>query len=80
MTATFIGPPPRPHTLELSDAETQRMRWRNMVLSHSRNLGATSKFTASNNRQPVQNMLEMLLEMQRMEDSIVYRNAAVTRG
>ena len=80
LTATFIGPPPRPQTLELNDAETQRARWRNMVLSHSQSLDATSKFTASSNRQAVQNMLEMLLEMQHAEDSIVYRNAAVTRG
>lgn len=80
LTATFVGPPPRPRTLELNDAETERARWRNMVLRHSRSLGATGSFTAPNNRQPVQAMLQMLLEMQHMEDSIIYRNATLTRG
>ena len=55
LTATFVGPPPRPRTLELSDAETERARWRNMVLRHSRSLGTTGSFTlptASNQCRP----------------------------
>jgi hypothetical protein len=80
LSATFIGPPPRPYTLDLNDSEAERARWRNMVFRHSRSLEAGGTPVTSRSRQAVQVMLEMLVEMQHMEDSISYRNAAVTRG
>jgi len=76
-TGTYIGPPPRPQTLELNDAETQRSRWRSMLSRHSQTPLAAG---SSAGTQPVQGMLEMLLEMQQMEDSIVSRSVGVTRG
>ncbi len=79
-TGTYIGPPPRPQTLELNDAETQRSRWRSMLSRHSQAPLAAGSSGSSAVRQPVQGMLEMLLEMQQMEDSIVSRSVGVTRG
>jgi len=76
-TGTYIGPPPPPQTLEFGDAETQRVRWRNMLSRHSQ-----SRATVGNSasQQPVQGMLAMLAEMQQMEDSIVSRSVGITRG
>jgi hypothetical protein len=79
-TGTYIGPPPRPQTLELNDAEAQRSRWRSMLSRHSQTPVAAGNSGGSAGGQPVQTMLGMLLEMQQMEDSIVSRSVAVTRG
>lgn len=80
VTARFIGPPPRPQTLELNDAETERARWRRMVVRHSRSMETLSSPVTTTSKQSVQAMLQMLVEIQRLEDAIVYRNAALTRG
>jgi len=79
-TGTYIGPPPPPQTLEVSDAETQRSRWRSMLSRHSRAAASASSLGSSAGRQPVQGMLAMLLEMQQMEDSIVSHSVGITRG
>jgi hypothetical protein len=79
-TGTYIGPPPRPHTMEMNDPERERERWRSMVYRHSTALDASAGSTTSAARQPVQAMLELLQDMQDMEDSIVSQNVAVTRG
>lgn len=79
-TGTYIGPAPRPHTLELNDAETERSRWHNMLWRHSRALEGAGVPGTSTGRQPVRVMLEMLLDMQQMEDSIIAQGVAVTRG
>lgn len=77
-TATYIGPPPRPRRLQLNDPETERARWHNMVQRHS--LDAAGNQANSTDSESVRNMLEMLLDMQQMEDSIVAQQVAVTRG
>jgi len=74
-SATSIGPPPRPQTLELGDAESQRMRWQGLVLRHSDAQGQSSE--ASN--RAVSHMLNLLQEMQRMEDGLLARCAVGTR-
>lgn len=79
-TGSYIGPPPRPHALEVNDPQTERSRWRNMVSRHGRALGTAGYSGTSTGQRCVQTMLEMLLDMQQMEDSIVSQNAAVTRG
>ena len=53
-TGTYIGPPPRPQSLELKDPETERSRWRNMLQRHSMAL-ASGRASASTS-QPVQRM------------------------
>lgn len=77
-TGTYIGPPPRPRTLEVQDAETQRQRWHGMIRKHSASPGGTTR--SGGRGQPIQNMLEMLREMQHMEDSIVSQAVSLTRG
>jgi hypothetical protein len=79
-TGTYIGPPPRPHTLQLYDAETERSRWRNLLWRHGRSAEAAGEPNPSTSRPSVQVMLEMLLGMQQMEDTIMSRQVAVTRG
>jgi len=71
VTASYIGPPPRPRTLELNDVETDRLRWRQMLVRHSEGM----------NPPPASGrMLALLSEMQEMEDSILTRHLALTRG
>ena len=78
-TGTYIGPPPRPPSLELNDTDAQRSHWRQMLWRHMPS--AAQSHTGSAGRgQPVQAMLEMFLEMQDMEDSIVSQSVGVTRG
>ncbi|HKS73601.1 MAG TPA: hypothetical protein VJQ82_10430 [Terriglobales bacterium] len=77
-TASYIGPPPRPRTLEMSDAETERARWRNMLWRHDAPPDALP--VAGGNHQAIGNMMTMLLQMQDMEDSIVSQSVALTRG
>lgn len=79
-TATFIGPPPRPTTMELNDAESQRARWRSMLARHSDGLEAGAGAVTSARRQSVQVMLKMLEDMQDMEDAILAESVSVTRG
>src|SRR5215471_21832479 len=57
-SATAIGPPPRPHTLELGDAESQRTQWQGLVLRHSDAQGQNSQ--ASN--RAISHMLNLLQE------------------
>ncbi len=76
-TGTYIGPPPRPATLTVQDAETERARWRSIMRRHS---NASAAVGAGSSARSVQNMLDMFLELQQIEDDIVSRNAALTRG
>ena len=79
-TGSYIGPPPRPVSLELNDTDAQRSRWREMLWRHVP-LAATQSHTGSAGRgQPVQAMLEMFLEMQQMEDDLVSQSVGITRG
>ena len=79
-TGTYIGPPPRPQSLEINDPQTEHLRWRNMVARHSQRSETRDRSVTSTGHRPVQTMLEMLSDMQQMEDSIVSQNAAVARG
>ncbi len=79
-TGTYIGPPPRPHTLEIHDAESERARWRNMLYRHESALSTSGTSAGISTQQPVRAMLNLLLDMQDMEDEIVAQNVAVTRG
>jgi len=75
--ATYIGPPPRPRSMEVRDIDSERNRWRSMLVKHY------DSATAANSQgpqQPVKVMLEMLLDMQGAEDDVVSQNAALTRG
>ena len=77
-TGTYIGPPPRPHTMEVNDPEAERSRWRNMLYRHDSTLDGGTSGAAS--QHSVRAMLNLLLDMQDMEDAIVAQNMAVTRG
>jgi len=79
-TMTYIGPPPRPSTLALDDVHTQRMCWRNIVPRHGGASSPSSDSIVTPEQQAVQTMIEMLLQVQQMEDAIVARQVAVTRG
>jgi hypothetical protein len=79
-SGTYIGQPPRPPTLELHDPETQRSRWRNMLWRHGPGPNEPGRESSVGRGQPVQTMLEMLLDMQEMEDSILSQSVSVTRG
>ena len=79
-TTTYIGPPPRPSTLGLDDVQTQRMCWRNIVPRHRGASSVLRDSIATPGEQAVQTMIEMLLQIQQMEDAIVSRQVAVTRG
>jgi len=79
-TATYIGPPPRPQTLALDNSQTERIRWRNLVSTHGADMDSYSGPTSYRSEAAIQTMIEMLRQMQAMEDSIVAKQVAVTRG
>src|SRR5262249_3449391 len=79
-TTTFIGPPPRPRTLEVNDARTERMRWRNMLSRHNGTLNDAETLNMPGGKRAEHTMVGMLLQLQEMEDAIVSRQVAVTRG
>lgn len=79
-TATYIGPPPRPKTLEFADTESQRARWRTMLARHRAGLQAGTSAVTSLHPRSVQMMLQMLEDMQDMEDAIVAQSVSLTRG
>jgi hypothetical protein len=79
-TGSYIGPPPRPLSLSVNDADAQRSRWREMLWRHMPSSATPSHLDSAGRGLPVQNMLDMFLEMQEMEDSIVSQSVGVTRG
>ncbi len=79
-TATNIGPPPRPPSLEMGDSASERTRWRSMLSRHNKALAAADNSNAGADTLAVSVMLDMLSGSQDAEDSIVYHNGSVTRG
>ena len=78
LDATFLDPPSRPSTMEIRDPQNERSRWRSMLTRHRKpTAGASGN---GSNGQSVQVMLDMLLDMQQAEDSIVSQSSALTRG
>jgi hypothetical protein len=75
-TGTYVGPPPRPRSMELYDAESQRSRWNSMLWRH----GASGAVGMTASSPSVRSMLDMLQQMRQMEDSIISQSVAVTRG
>jgi|SRR5215831_2008080 len=74
-SASSIGPPPRPHTIALSDAESERFRWQNLILRH-----ADSPYAAAQpEAHAIGRMMDLLQQMQRMEDGLMARCAVETR-
>lgn len=67
--AGTIGPPPKPGTLTVDDAATERLRWRSLIF---RDPGTADR--------RVSRMLDLLRDHQAMEDAIVARHLAETRG
>jgi len=76
--ATYIGPPPRPTSMEVRDINSERNRWRSMLVRHYDSMAGTSSSATEPHSAKV--MLEMLVDMQGAEDEIVSQNAALTRG
>jgi hypothetical protein len=74
-SASYIGPPHRPQTLELNDAESERTRWQGLLLRHS---DAQSQAAEPGSR-AIGRMLQLLQEMQRMEDGLLARCVVATR-
>ena len=78
-TGTYIGPPPRPRTMDTHDANTERQRWNGLLRKHSETVGTRTRERLAPGH-PVSNMLEMLREMQSMGDAIVSQAVSLTRG
>lgn len=76
--ATYIGPPPRPRSMEVRDINSERNRWRSMLVRHYDSLAGGNSSTPQPHSVKV--MLEMLVDMQGAGDEIVSQNAALTRG
>jgi hypothetical protein len=76
--ATYIGPPPRPKSMEVRNIDSERTRWRSMLVRHYN--GTTRSTSSSPDQASVKVMLDMLIDMQGAEDEIVSQNASLTRG
>jgi hypothetical protein len=79
ITAGYVGPPPRPATLEINDVESGRQNWRHMLHRHAAASGgvdgAGGPASSASGR-----MLQLLLEMQDAEDAIVARHLSYERS
>jgi len=87
LSASLIGPPPRPAALETFDPADLRLRWRGLIERHARafsevpieSLAAAGGVTTDAMRN-VERMLALLMQLQDREDAIVSRHLAETRG
>ena len=79
-TASYIGPPPRPKTLEWADGNSQRLRWRSMLARHSDLVKSAGSMPHGREQPSVEMMLEMLGDMQDLEDAILAESVSLTRG
>jgi hypothetical protein len=70
-SAWTIGPPPRPDSLEVKDAASERARWRNFL---------SQQPLVSNNESDFERMIGLLRAYQNMEDRVVSRHLADTQG
>jgi hypothetical protein len=70
-SAWTIGPPPRPDSLEVKDAASERARWRNFL---------SQQPLVSNNESDFERMIGLLRAYQNMEDRVVSRYLAATQG
>ncbi|MGA7754407.1 MAG: hypothetical protein WCB05_16345 [Candidatus Sulfotelmatobacter sp.] len=77
--ATYLEPPACPSTMDIRDPQSERARWRTMLTRHGTSMAGANR-NSSTNRHSVQVMLDMLLDMQQAEDSIVSQSSALTRG
>ena len=69
-TATMIGPPPRPGTLEVKDVASERRRWRSLLTQRSLEADDPTE----------QRMLGLLRTYQSLEDGVVARYLADAQG
>jgi hypothetical protein len=70
-TATDIGTPPRPMSLEIKDVASERLRWRHFL---------TQQALVSDGHKDIQRMLALLQAYQSMEDEVVSRYLTDARG
>src|SRR5215469_16151238 len=79
VNASAIGPPPRPASLEVQDAATQRRRWRQM-LDRQVNVAEDSSCDLNSaggcNSRDIQRMLTLLMRFREVEDEIAARHLA----
>ena len=81
VTASFIGPPKAPGTLEQRDVASERLRWRNMIGQHSQELAsAAGGHAPTGANADVGRMLALFTKMQAMEDDVISRHLSETRG
>lgn len=79
-TASYIGPPPRPHSLCLDSFQTQRARWHNLVSRYGAMADSISTPAGYIDKPAIRIMIDMLRQMQQIEDSIVAQQGAISRG
>jgi hypothetical protein len=83
VNASVIGPPPRPPGLEIRDAVTQRLIWRQMLDRHAAALEDDSSSTnspAGSNTRAIGRMLTLLIRFREVEDEIAARHLAEQGG
>jgi hypothetical protein len=83
VNASAIGPPPRPAGLEIQDAATQRLMWRQMldrqVVALEDHPSDLSSAAESGNR-AIGRMLTLLMHFRGVEDEIATRHLAEGEG
>jgi hypothetical protein len=75
--AAQIGPPPKPPGLEVADAASERLRWRQMLDGQTGSLENFQQPTgeaAGTDVRAIGRMLALLLRFQELEDGVVARH------
>jgi hypothetical protein len=83
VNATSIGPPPRPPSLETTDAASERLNWRQMLDRQVASLESGSQSTAPGGHadsMAIGRMLGLLMTSREVEDSIATRYLSEPEG
>jgi hypothetical protein len=68
-TAASIGPPPRPTSMEVLDPAGERLRWHGLLERHAANVPPGSAL-----------MMDLLIDYEERQNSVVARQLAEVRG
>jgi hypothetical protein len=78
---TALAAPPRPPSVEIRDAASERLRWRNTLDRHSRLFtDRPPGFEPPPALRDIERMLALLIQMQDAEDVVVSRHLAESRS
>lgn len=78
MQAGYVGPPPRPASLDIHHSAAERIRWRSMLDRRAQEF--TENPPPGQDGASIERMLALLMRLQELEDGVVSRHLSETQG